>query len=108
MTGSTVDRGITSKTSTAESIGMPTALNDLNGGSPKLEASLKRPEKALFSPNTTLLMTGNSGLMSKTTVISGVSSMVAEDLGVAFITAECCGVANQTAEVAALADEVTG
>ncbi len=108
MTGSTAGRGTTSKTSTAEGLGMPAALTDLNGGSAKLEASFKRPEKALLSPNTTLRMTGNSGLTSMTTGNSGVSSMVAEDLGVAFIMAGGSGVANQTGEVATLADEVAG
>ncbi len=87
---------------------MPAALIDLNGGSAKLEASLKRPEKAFFSPNTTLLTTGNSGLTSMTTGNSGVSSMVAENLCVAFITAGVCSVTNQTGEVATLTDKVAG
>ncbi len=108
MTGSTADRGTTSIISTVEGLGMPAALTDLNGGSAKLKASLKRPEKALLSPNTTLLMTGNSGLTSMTTGNSGVSPMAAEDFGVAFIMAGGSGVANQTGEVATLADEVAG
>ncbi|RXN02209.1 multidrug resistance 1-like protein [Labeo rohita] len=86
---------------------MPAAFTDLNGGSAKLEASLKCPEKALLSPNATLLMTGNSGLVSMTTGNSGVSSMVAEDLGVAFKTARVSGAAKQTGDAATLADEVT-
>ncbi len=108
MAGSTADRGTTSKTSTAEALGMPGALTDLNGGSAINGSSLKHLEKALLSPNTTLLTTGISGLMSMTSGNSGVSSMVAEDLGVAFITAGGCGVTNQTGEVATLADEVAG
>ncbi len=108
MTGSTADRGTTSIISTAEGLGMPATLTDLNGGSAKSEARLKCPEKALLSPNTTLLMTGNSGLTSIMTGNTGVLSMVAEDLGMAFIAARDSGVANQTGGVATLADEVAG
>ncbi|RXN24431.1 hypothetical protein ROHU_006137 [Labeo rohita] len=67
MTGSTTDRGTTSINSTAEGLGMAAALTDLNGGSAKQDTSLKRPEKALWSPNATLLKTVNSGLVSMTT-----------------------------------------
>ncbi|KAF4110901.1 hypothetical protein G5714_007932 [Onychostoma macrolepis] len=105
-TGSTADRGTTSRSSTAEGLKMPAALTDLNGRSTKLEVSLKRPEKAFFSPNAALLTTGNSDLGSMMTGNSGVSSMVAEDIIMAFIMAGGSGVANRTGQAATLANEV--
>lgn len=87
----------------AGSFGMPAALTDLKGGSPKLEASLKCLGKAFKSSQATLIpswssglvtmTTGNSGVSSMTPGNMGVSSLVAEELDMAFITAGGSGVA---------------
>lgn len=63
ITGNTEDRGTGSVTASAEALGTPTART-ANGGSARLDASLKHHWNALVSSNITSTMLGNTGVAS--------------------------------------------
>lgn len=63
ITGNTEDRGTGSVTAIAEALGTP-AARTANGGSARLDASLKHHWNALVSSNITSAILGNTGVAS--------------------------------------------
>ncbi|KAL0150153.1 hypothetical protein M9458_054580 [Cirrhinus mrigala] len=60
MTGSTVGRGTTSINFTAEGLGTPAALTDLNGGNSRVSSKVAEDLGVIF------IMAGGSGMVDQT------------------------------------------